>query len=218
MSTSLKKTKRLLIIGCGGHSKVVSEIAEEVGFKEISYLITEGNIDTFLGRMVTTLFPVNYNEYFFVAIGDNSKREALFRDFLKRNPKAIGVSLIHPSSIIASNCTIGPGSVIMPLSIINTSSTLGTGVIINTKSSVDHDSNLKDFSSLAPGVTMGGGVNIGKRSAICIGATVKNGIQIGKDAIVGASSLVLNDIDDNWVVYGVPAKPIRKRYRGESYL
>jgi len=211
-------SRKLLIIGCGGHSKVVTDIAEAMGFQNISYLNTFGGDKTFMGRDVLHKEPEHYQDYFFVAIGDNASRERVFKKFSSENPNAIPVSLIHPSSIITDRCSIEVGTVVMPLCIINSSTSIGKGVIVNTKASIDHDSCLKDFSSLAPGVSMGGNVCIGERSAISIGASVKHGIQIGKDAVIGGASFVLKDVEDNTVVYGIPARFIRHRKTGDRYL
>lgn len=211
-------SRRLLIIGCGGHSKVVTDIAEAVGFKDISYLNTFGGAKTFMERNVLHTEPEYYQDYFFVAIGDNASRERVFNKFTNDNPNAIPVSLIHPSSIITQRCSIDGGTVVMPLCVINSSTTIGKGVIVNTRSSIDHDSCLKDFSSLAPGVSMGGNVCVGERSAISIGASVKHGVQIGKDAVVGGASLVLKNVEDNAVVYGIPARFVRERKSGDRYL
>ena len=45
--TSLDFNKKLLIIGCGGHSKVVTDIAESLGFANISFLDTFSDKDIF---------------------------------------------------------------------------------------------------------------------------------------------------------------------------
>ena len=216
--TSLEFSKNLLILGCGGHSKVVTEVAELIGFKSISYLDNDNNKNIFLDREVSNSVVENYQEYFFVAIGDNALRESVFNQFKRKNKNAIPVSLIHPSSIISPRCLIGNGTLIMPLCVINSCTKIGDGVVINTNTSVDHDNCLKNFSSLAPGVTTGGNVFIGERSAISLGASITPGIKIGEDVVVGASSLVTKDILNNWVAFGTPAKMIRERKQGEKYL
>ena len=213
----MNKDSRLLIIGCGGHSKVVTGIAEDIGFKNICFLDEFNENKEFLGREILQNNLENYTGYFFVAIGDNYKRESIFIEFQKKNKKATPVTLIHPSSIVLQKCFIGKGTVIMPNCVINSFSNISEGVIINTKASVDHDNCLMSFSSVAPGVTTGGNVSIGKRSAICMGASIKHGVKIGQDVIVGANSLVMNDIDSNQVVYGTPARFIRKRSKEDNY-
>jgi acetyltransferase-like isoleucine patch superfamily enzyme len=54
-------------------------------------------------------------------------------------------------------------------------------------------------------------VLVGRASWIGIGATVKNGVHIGSDAVVGAGALVLRDIPDGVVCYGVPAHVVGQR-------
>ena len=210
--------KELLIIGCGGHSKVVTDIAESQGYSDIIYLNTFGGDDRFLGRRVIHDEPSGYEGSFFVAIGDNNVRQRVTAEFLTKNPRSTLSSLIHPTSVVSKNTSIGKGVVVMPLCVINHSTEIGDGVIINTRSSVDHDSNLLDFSSVAPGVSMGGNVRIGERSAVSIGATIKHGVRIGQDVVIGANSLVLSDIEDFCVAYGLPAKKIRERSQGDKYL
>ena len=210
--------KSLLIIGCGGHSKVITDIAREIGFKNIFYNDPKIKEDLFLGKPVVKKDIKNYSDYFFVAIGDNFIREKVTFNFQKANPNSIPAILVHPSSIISENCSIGAGSSVMPLCVINSHSKIGKGVIVNTRSSLDHDNCLMDFSSVAPAVTTGGNVCIGFRSAISIGAIIKNDIEIGSDSLIGASSYVNINISSNYVAFGTPAKIIRKRKVGEKYL
>ena len=203
-------TKSLLIVGCGGHAKVISDIANSIGFKNIQYVDKDPNKKFFLGKKVNHSEVTNYIEYFFVAIGNNFIREKIMTQFKKNNPKAIAATLIHPSSIISENCSIEEGTVIMPLCVINSSSIVSKGVIINTKSVIEHDNQIMSFSSIAPGVVTGGNVKIGKSSVIAIGAVIKNNIEIGSNSFVGASSYVHTNIPNNVIAYGSPAKIIQK--------
>jgi acetyltransferase-like isoleucine patch superfamily enzyme len=75
-----------------------------------------------------------------------------------------------------------------------------------------------DFSSLAPAAVTGGTVQIGLRSAISIGATIKHGLKIGDDSVVGANSYLNIDLPSNQIAYGTPAKSVRTRKIGDSYL
>lgn len=56
-----------------------------------------------------------------------------------------------------------------------------------------------------------GGVTIGNNCWIGTKSTVVDGVKIGNNVIVGAHSLVREDIPDNAVVAGIPAKIIRFR-------
>ncbi|MEY4111477.1 MAG: hypothetical protein RLZZ46_1833, partial [Bacteroidota bacterium] len=87
-----------------------------------------------------------------------------------------------------------------------------------TGACIDHDSHIAAFSSLAPGVKTGGKVFVGEFSAVSIGATLLHGVSVGKHTVIGAASLVLKNCGDNLIMYGVPAREIRKRESGEKYL
>lgn len=54
-----------------------------------------------------------------------------------------------------------------------------------------------------------GKVVLKKNCKIGSHSTVMPGVQIGENSIIGAHSLVLSDIPDNVVAFGVPAKVVR---------
>lgn len=56
-----------------------------------------------------------------------------------------------------------------------------------------------------------GGVKIGAHAWIGTRATILDGVTIGKGAVIGAHSLVTEDVPDNAIVAGTPAKIIRYR-------
>tara|TARA_Y100001978_G_scaffold203207_2_gene227470 strand:+ start:192 stop:848 length:657 start_codon:yes stop_codon:yes gene_type:complete len=215
----INTNNKLLIIGCGGHSKVVTDIAKSLGIENIIYLDPNFKSATFKGRNVLKDINKNYNGYFFVAIGDNFTRNKIYLNFLKTHKYAKECPpLIHPTAYFSKSAELSKGSVVMPQSAINSDVSIGKGVIINTSSVIEHDCILEDFSSVAPGVNIGGNTHIGYRSAISIGSTIKHGINIGSNVVVGASSLVLDNISDDSLSYGVPSRFIKKRSNDSKYL
>lgn len=70
---------------------------------------------------------------------------------------------------------------------------------------------LKDQSPLSTSLKVGR-VSIGNNVFIGAGVKIfgKNDIRIGNNVVIGASSVVLDDIPDNCVVAGTPARIIRK--------
>lgn len=194
MSPRAPAGRSLLIIGCGGHARVVGDVARQVGLEEQTFIDTTGKASTFQGQPVGQHLPQNYSGLFFVAVGDNAIRQTLYEHFLAANPGATAPALIHPSSVIGSECTIGPGSVVMPLCAVNAGSHIGTGVIVNTRASIDHDCSLHNFSSVAPGCVMAGQAKLGQRSALCLASAVSHQIAIGDDVVVGAMSFVNRDL------------------------
>ena len=83
---------------------------------------------------------------------------------------------------------------------------IGRQCIINTKASIDHECIIEDGCEVAPGATLCGVVRMHRNSWVCSGATVLPRVSIGKNSVIGAGSVVINDIEDNKTVVGVPAK------------
>jgi len=214
------KDDKLVIVGAGGHAKNVTSVAVSCGFSLIAYLDDSSYANTLMGKPVISLeecineFP-NVNYVF--AIGDNFLRQEKYNK-LKSNLTKIKIpTLKDPLAKISLNCNIGIGSILMPGAVIGSNSDLGEMSLMGTNSFLSHDSSLGDFASIAPGVVTGGNVTIGKRSAVMIGSSISHKICIGKDTIIGGSSFVNKNFSDNLLVFGVPAKIIRKRKTGEKY-
>lgn len=219
--------QKVLIVGSSGHSKVIIDIFE----KEGKYQIV-GLLDAFrklgeetLGYIVIgkeddlpDLLSKNKNCKIFIAIGDNWIRKKVMDKIVDIIPNIDFATTIHPSVQIGKNVHVGYGTAIMAGAIINSETTIGNFTIINTKASIDHDCKMLNFSSLAPNVTTGGNVTIGEYSAISIGATIKDGLTIGNHSVIGAGALLMKNCEDNAIMYGIPAKLIRKREIGEKYL
>jgi len=147
---------------------------------------------------------------FVIAIGNPHGRVRLE---LAKKLKTIGLipcSLIHPETWIDPNVKFGEGAQIMAGVIIQAKTRIGKQCIINTKASIDHECCLNDGSEIAPGATICGNVRIGTNVWIGAGTTILPRIVIGDDSIVGAGSLVAKDVPNNILVYGIPAKEIRK--------
>lgn len=219
--------KNIVIFGSSGYTKVIIDIIEKVN----NYRIV-GLIDPYEGKG-TNLFGYTIigseeniedlrKEYNFdcgiIAIGDNWRRKEVFERVRKRSSSFTFIKAIHPSVQIGKDVTIGEGTVLMAGVIANSATEIGRFCIINTNASLDHDCIMEDFSSLAPNATLGGNIKIGQYSSISLGANIIHEINIGAHSIIGAGTLVNKDIPDLVVAYGVPAKIIRKRKIGDTYL
>ena len=84
-------------------------------------------------------------------------------------------------------------------------------VVINTGASVDHDCCIGNGAQLGPGVVLGGRVKIGDLTFIGLGASVINQIEIGRNCVVGAGAVVVRDIPDHSLAYGVPSRVVGQR-------
>ncbi len=183
---------KLAIFGAGGHSKVILDIALNVGYKHIDFFDENINIMNVRGNLNDLIkFSDNYKN-FFVAIGDNNKRKKIYSKINKTNIE--GISLIHPSSNISNNVYVENGVCIMAGVSINANTKICKGTIINTNSSVDHDCKIGEFSHICPGVNIAGSVKIGELVFVGIGSNVINNISISKDVMIRAGTTVTKSI------------------------
>jgi sugar O-acyltransferase (sialic acid O-acetyltransferase NeuD family) len=155
---------------------------------------------------------------FVVAIGDNATRGAVLERAADVAPRLQPATIVHPSAVIGHDATVGPGSILLAGCVVGNGTHVGRGALLGIRSSIDHDGVLGDHASLGPGATTGGSVRIGPTTAIGLGANVIHGVTIGADTVVGAGALVLDDLPDRVVAYGVPARVARSRQPGERYL
>jgi sugar O-acyltransferase, sialic acid O-acetyltransferase neuD family len=199
--------EKLIIIGAGGHGRVVADIAEQVHrYKSIAFLDDVTPSDAFSYPFLgDTSKAENFiHEYdIFVAIG-NSKARQKFMERLAQHG-AIFPTLIHPNAVISKDVVIEMGTVIMPGVVINRGAKLGLGVIVNTSSSIDHDCTVDDYCHIAVGSHICGTVKIGQHTWIGAGATVNNNISICSFCAIGAGSVVIRDIATPCTVVGCPA-------------
>ena len=218
---------KIIIIGAGGHSKVIVDIIQNeqkyeiVGFIDNNLPIGHEVLDyKVLGKEDELNALIDRHEIYggVIAIGDNFIRRNIDKKIKQLCSDFKFVNCIHPKSNIAFNVDMGEGNVVMAGATLNTSSQIGNHCILNTNCSIDHDNKIASYVSIAPNAVTGGGVEIGEFSVIGIGATVEHNIIIGDNCIIGASSLVNKNTKPNSVYYGIPARYVRSHRPGEKYL
>lgn len=130
----------------------------------------------------------------------------------------IGLSfctVVHPSVQSSKFVQIGIGTVITAGCVITTQVEIGDHVYLNLDTTVGHDCIIEDFVNVAPGCHLSGNVHLHQGADLGTGAVVIQGISVGKGAIVGAGAVVTQDVPDNAVVVGVPAKVIRYKDKND---
>jgi sugar O-acyltransferase (sialic acid O-acetyltransferase NeuD family) len=211
----------LFIFGSSGHAASVANLAIQAGYNLEAFIdpYTEKGKKIY-GRPVLQdigHFEQHLPMLFSIAVGDNALREKIALDIKQKFQGSFPV-IVHPTASIGVDAKLGEGTVVMPQAHVGPRSVLGAFTLVNTGAALDHDGCMDDFSSLAPGSVCGGYVRIGIRSAISIGATVLHQVTIGSDSVLGAASLLNKPLPSNVVAYGSPARIIRERQKGESYL
>ena len=203
--------KNVIILGTGGHAKVIVDIFEEdKNINIFGFTTNDPALQTFLDYPIIgddTALPrilENGVQFAFVAVGDNKIRSQLIKSLT-----AIGFSFINALSrkaVISRRVNIGIGVAVMPGAIINIDSTIGDGTIINTAATIDHDCKIDRFSHVAPGTNIGGNAHIGEGTFLGVGCSVVPEKSIGSWTVVGAGSVVKNDLPSSVIAVGVPAK------------
>lgn len=199
--------KNVIIIGTGGHAKVIAEIVRSSGDRVIGFIDnfrTKGDIFLGLPVLGSDEDIPDFAEpevYFFLGIGSNQRRAQL-----ASSHKLPWYTAIHPSAVVAPDVIIGSGTVLMPLCVVNPNSVIGEHCIVNTGAIIEHDNRIEDFVHLSPRAALAGKVCVGERTHIGIGACVIDGISIVSDCIIGAGAAVVRDIGLSGTYVGVPAR------------
>lgn len=201
---------RIVIIGAGGHGRVIADIARCCGH-DVAALVSAAT-----GAEVAQAVRDQNADAAFIAIGFNPVRERV--QLAASAAKVSLATLVHPFTAVADGVVMGAGSAVMPGAVVGPGAQLGAGVVVNTNASVDHDCILGDFVSVSPGAALGGTVRVGARSWIGIGATVIHGITVGEDSVVAAGAALVSDLPSLVMAMGVPGRIRRRRDRDERYL
>lgn len=201
---------QLLIIGAGGHGKVVADCATALNeYQQIAFLddgfpgYAQVNRWDIIGK------PEDFCDYiddywFFVAIGNNQARAKWHAKLTAKGARI--ASLIHPGSVIGLDVDIATGTLVLAGTVINTLCRIGHGCIINTGSTVDHDCCLGNYVHIAPGVHLAGSVSLADEVFMGVGSAAIPGVTVGKHSIVGAGATVIHDLPANITAVGTPAK------------
>lgn len=203
-------TAGVVMIGGGGHAKVVIESLRAAGESIAAIIDADPTPREVLGVPVVgddlALRDLRNQglSRLFVAVGDNRLRETLGRR--ARELEFSLVNAVHPSAVISPSARLGDGVAVMAGAVINAESQVGDLAIINTGAVVDHDCRLGTACHVAPASALAGGVSLGDRAFLGVGVRVIPGLTIGDDTIVGAGGVVVRDLPAGVLAVGAPAK------------
>jgi sugar O-acyltransferase (sialic acid O-acetyltransferase NeuD family) len=206
----------LVIIGGGGHAKVLVSVAKKCDIAVLGYTDREdrGSIlgVAYLGsdEVIPSLIQAYGSCQAVVGVGKTDSSP--LRMQLQEDICALGLVfpvIVSPVAVINEESTLGPGTVVFDGAVVNSGTRTGVCCILNTNSTVEHDCRLGDNVHIAPGAVLCGGVTVGANSVIGAGAIVIQGATVCADCIVGAGSVVVGDISAPGTHAGNPARRIR---------
>lgn len=204
--------QKIIVYGAGGHGKVVADIL--LALKNPNLAGFADDRAELQGSMVLGL-PVlgdghwlqqearKTNVAVALGVGDNFARQQLAEKCRAWTTELI--TLVHPTASVSKSARLGPGTVVMAQAAINPDARIGSAVIINTGAVVEHDVVIGDYAHIAPNAAMAGASSLGDFSFLGLNAAVRQGVTIGSQSIVGAGGVVVRNIPDNVIAFGVPA-------------
>lgn len=194
---------KLVLYGCGGHSRSVADIA----LANNPNIILEFIDPNALANERIFGFPVlkersTINDPIFLAIGDNLKRKEMLQTLRPINLVSILSSIAH----LGRGANIGKGCFIGNYCHIGPDVVIGKNTIINNAAIIEHESRVGEHCHIGPNATISGRCNIGDLVFIGVGATIKDKITICPNVKIGAGATVVHDIKEPGVYIGCPAK------------
>lgn len=202
----------LLILGAGGHGRVVAEMASSLGYGELGMLDDNPTASPVLGGLKRCREPSLRQRFpqAVVALGKATLRVQWL--LVLRDSGFSCPVLVHPRAWVSPTARLGAGTVVMAQAAVMSGARLGQGCIVNTGASVDHDCVLGEGVHVCPGAHLAGGVRVGACSWIGIGAAVIQELTIGSSVTVGAGAAVVQDLANGITAVGVPARPIGRHW------
>lgn len=204
MNSTLASAAPLILIGAGGHARVLQELTQAAGRQILGVcdpqLASQGAA-TWRGLPVlggdealNGIDPAGIG----LVNGLGQLVGSKIRRALHERLRTAGFTfptLVHPAAWVASSAMLADGVQIMAGVIIQPDSRIDSDVIVNTRASIDHDCTIGQHVHIAPGATLCGGVQVGAGAFIGAGAVVTQGVRVGAGAVVGAGVTLTRDLN-----------------------
>ncbi len=126
---------------------------------------------------------------------------------------------IEPGAIIREKVEIGEGAVIMMGAVINIGAVVGKGTMIDMGAVLGGRATVGDRCHIGAGAVLAGVVEPASATPVIIednvlvgaNAVVIEGVHVGRNAVVAAGAVVIEDVPENAVVAGSPARVIKMK-------
>lgn len=218
--TEVAKT-RLVIYGSGLGAKQLMEVTRLLDDVDVVGLIddnpdllgaTLGGVRV-LGGFDALADLVRHKEIDGVALSFHSEVRKKVHERIKAQLDVRILPLVDPRAVIGMDVTIEDGALVEAGAVIGPGTVVGEGTIVDVGVTVAHDCLLGPFSHLSPGCALSGVVCLKENVLVGVGAALNSTITVGRGVIIAPGSAVMNDVPDNVVMSGVPAKVIGESRR-----
>jgi sugar O-acyltransferase (sialic acid O-acetyltransferase NeuD family) len=200
---------KLVVIGAGGHAKVVVDTALAAGWDIVGFVDDrpDARLFNFENLGAVDSFQAPRDAKAVVAIGSNKIRQRIAEQL---SATLNWATLIHPRAVVSSFATLQAGTVVFAGAVIQTDTMVGQHCIINSSASIDHDCTIADFCHVAPNAVLTGNVTLEVGAFIGAGSVVIPGRRIGEWTTLGAGAVSVQDLDSDGVFVGIPARPLTR--------
>ena len=131
---------------------------------------------------------------------------------------------IEPGAVIREQVEIGKNAVIMMGAVINIGAVIGDGTMIDMGAILGGRATVGKNCHIGAGAVLAGVIEPASATPVIVedgvligaNAVVIEGVHIGKNAVVAAGAVVIEDVPDDMVVAGCPARIIKKKDAGTS--
>ncbi|WP_406685935.1 acetyltransferase [Rossellomorea vietnamensis] len=204
---------KVVMVGNGGHSKVVQEMVIRQGYSVHAILDDKYEYEQIIEGIVyaplTSIHKILDQEtQVVVAIGSNMVRKRVVSKL--KLPGERYLTVIDPTAVVSNSAAVGYGTVVMPKAVINADAHIHDHCIINTGAVIEHDNLVWDYSHISPHATLTGNVTIDEGVHIGAGATIIPGVKIGEWSIIGAGATVIRSVPAHSKAVGTPARIINR--------
>lgn len=193
----------LILLGAGGHAKVVLSVALLARFEVVGVcdpLLEQQGITKWRGIPVLggddRLSQLDCRHYGLLnGVGQLPDRNLRQMVYLKA--KKLGFYfpvILHPQAWVDGSAQLAEGAQVMAGAMIQPDCLVGENTIINTRSSIDHDCHIGNHVHVAPGATLCGTVTVQDGAFIGAGATIIQGLTIPSGSLVRAGSVLIRDL------------------------
>lgn len=205
----------VVVLGAGGHAKVVIEALRACGRSVIGCLDPRAQTPPLpdapiLGGDQWLASPAARGVEVAVGVGanpDTAPRRRLHHLAISRGAALCRV--VAPGAWVSPTARLGAGAQILTGAVVHAGAAVGDGAVVNTGAVVEHDAAVGDHAFVSPRAVLCGAASVGEMSFVGAGAIVLPGVRIGRRSVVPAGAVVRRDLPDDSILAGGRARPRR---------
>ena len=210
---------KLGICGAGGLGREVYELVKQINnahkeYDEILFIVPPPIPKKSIEGIPIITFEEAVKNYakdkikFTIAVGEPEVRKKIYKQI--QNSGYGFATLIHPSVYIPNSTKIGQGVTITQFVSISCNVTICDNVYIQPCAVIGHDIVIGKLSTIGAGSALGGNCVVGDCNFLGMKCVIKEKVKIGSNTIISMGAVVYNDIGDNLIALGNPARIMRR--------